>query len=57
MIWKKGIFKITTEKNHVNIDFLHDMISRSSWAKGRSREDVEKSIANSLSFSLFKDDE
>ena len=57
MIWEKDNFKISTEKNQVNIDILHDMLGRSYWAKGRSREDVEKSIANSLCFSLLKDEE
>ncbi len=44
-------------KKQVDIDTLHDMLSRSYWAKDRSREDVEKSVANSLCFSLLKDEE
>jgi GNAT superfamily N-acetyltransferase len=54
MIWEKGDFKISTEKKHVDIDILHDMLSHSYWAKDRSREDVKKSVANSLCFSLLK---
>lgn len=57
MIWEKDIFKISTEKKQVNIETLHDMLSRSYWAKDRSREDVEKSLANSLCFSLLKHEE
>ncbi len=57
MIWEKDNFKISSEKKQVNIDTLHDMLSRSYWAKDRSREDVEKSVANSLCFSLLKDEE
>jgi len=57
MIWEKDKFKISSEKKQVNIDILHDMLSRSYWAKDRSREDVEKSVANSLCFSLLKDQE
>ena len=57
MIWKKDNYTISTEKKHVDIDILHDMLSRSYWAKDRSREDVEKSVLNSLCFSLLKDDE
>ena len=57
MIWEKGRFTISLEKKHVNIDTLHDMLSHSYWAKDRSREDVEKSVANSLCFSLLKDEE
>lgn len=56
MIWKKDDFKVSTEKKHVDIDILHNMLSRSYWAKGRSRADVKKSVANSLCFSLLKDE-
>ena len=57
MIWEKENFKISSEKKQVNIDTLLDMLSRSYWAKDRTREDVEKSVANSLCFSLLKDQE
>ena len=57
MIWKKDNFTISSEKRHANIDTLHAMLSRSYWAKDRSREDVEKSVANSLCFTLLKDEE
>ncbi len=57
MIWEKDNFIISSEKKHVDIDALHDMLNQSYWAKDRSREDVEKSVANSLCFSLLKDEE
>jgi N-acetylglutamate synthase-like GNAT family acetyltransferase len=57
MIWKKADFLISSEKNQVDIDALHAMLSRSHWAKGRSREAIEKTIANSLCFSLINADE
>jgi N-acetylglutamate synthase-like GNAT family acetyltransferase len=57
MIWEKGDFTISSERIHVDIDNLHDMLSLSYWAKDRSREDVEKSIDHSLCFSLLKDKE
>ena len=56
MIWEKDNFTISSEKKHVDIDILHDMLGRSYWAKDRSREDVEKSVRNSLCFSLLKDE-
>jgi N-acetylglutamate synthase-like GNAT family acetyltransferase len=54
MIWEKDDFRVSSEKKQVDIDALHGMLSRSYWAKNRSREDVEKSIANSLCFSLLE---
>jgi hypothetical protein len=41
---KRNDFRISSEKKYVNTDILHDMLSRSYWAKGRSRADVEKSV-------------
>lgn len=57
MIWKKAGFLISSEKDQLDIDALHAMLSRSHWAKGRSREAIEKTIANSLCFSLTKANE
>ena len=57
MIWKKANFTISTDKNQVDLDALHVMLSRSFWAKDRSREAVEKTIANSLCFSLLNGNE
>ena len=57
MILGKDNFTISSEKKHVDIDTLHDMLSRSYWVKDRSREEVEKSVANSLYFSLLKGEE
>lgn len=57
MIWKKADFLISSEKNQVDIDALHAMLSRSHWAKDRSREAIEKTIANSLCFSLINANE
>jgi N-acetylglutamate synthase-like GNAT family acetyltransferase len=56
MIWERDTFKISSEKRDVNISILYDMLSRSYWAKERSREEVERSIENSLCFSLLKDE-
>ena len=57
MIWKKADFLVSSEKNHVDIDALHALLIGSHWAKGRSREAIEKTIANSLCFSLLNADE
>ena len=57
MIWEKADFLISSEKDRVDIDAVQTMLSRSHWAGDRSREDIEKTIANSLCFSLVKADE
>ena len=46
--------RISTDPSDVDIDWLHAALSeRSYWALGRSREMVERSIANSLCFSVL----
>ena len=50
----ENTFYISTDKSLLDIDMIHDFLSnRSYWAKGRSRETVEKSIAGSLCFGVF----
>ena len=57
MFWERGDFLITSDKDRVDIDALHAMLSQTYWASGRSRDAVEKTVANSLCFSIFKGDE
>lgn len=46
--------RISTDPADVDIDWLHAALSeRSYWALGRSREMVERSVANSLCFSAL----
>jgi len=46
--------RISTESSDIDLDWLHVALSeRSYWAIGRSREIVERSVANSLCFSAF----
>ena len=49
-----GKFLISTKKNKLNIDFIHEYLCyRSYWAKGRSRIIVEKSVKNSICFGVY----
>ena len=46
--------RISTDQADVDLDWLHAALSeRAYWALGRSREIVERSVANSLCFSAF----
>lgn len=47
-------FYISTDKSQLDIDLIHNFLSSHSyWAKGRSRQIVEKSIGHSLCFGVF----
>lgn len=50
------MIQISTDKSRLDVAMIHEYLSeRSYWARGRSREQVEKSIANSLCFGAYLD--
>jgi N-acetylglutamate synthase-like GNAT family acetyltransferase len=50
------LFEIDTAKDRLDIVLIHDFLSRCShWARGIPRETVERGIAHSLCFGLFRD--
>jgi GNAT superfamily N-acetyltransferase len=47
-------FEISTDRACLDVAMIHSFLSTSSyWARGRSREDVERSIAHSFCFGAF----
>lgn len=49
-----GKFLISTDKSLLSIDIIYDfLVNRSYWAKNRSREQIEKSIENSICFGVY----
>ena len=53
--WEKDEYLISTDRSRLNIELIHDYLSNTAyWATGRSREVVERSIENSLSFGIYK---
>jgi hypothetical protein len=54
MTISKGEYSITTDRNKMNIDFIHSFLARSYWAEGITKEIVVRSINGSLCFGVFK---
>lgn len=56
-LWKNKEFTISTTKQLLDLDLIVNFLSEESyWAKGRTRETVEKSIMNSaLCFGIYKE--
>ncbi len=48
-------FVISTEKDKLQLDEIYTYLSRSYWARGRTREVVQLSLQHSLCFGLYKD--
>ncbi len=49
------MIEITSDKNRLDIPMIHQFLSNSYWAKGRSFEEVKTSIDNSLNFGVYLD--
>lgn len=55
MKWQKGEYEINTDRKKLDIAMIHEFLDqRSYWATGRSRETIERSIRNSVSFGIYK---
>src|SRR5450759_284108 len=55
MEWHHSEFCITTERERVLVDTVYRLLSSEAyWSKGIPRETVERSLDNSLCFSLFR---
>ena len=50
------MIEISTDKSRLEIDMIHQFLKSSYWAKGRTIEDVQKSIDHSLCFGAYKDE-
>ena len=49
-------FYTSTERSRLDVDMIAEFLSkRSYWAKGRSREKIERSIKNTLCFGVYDD--
>jgi GNAT superfamily N-acetyltransferase len=54
MKWRKINFEIDTNRKRIDLDLIHDYLSKESyWATGRSKETIERSIRNSLAFGVY----
>jgi len=45
--------EISTDPARIDVDLVHSFLSTSYWAQGRSRELIERSIANSICFGAY----
>jgi GNAT superfamily N-acetyltransferase len=53
---QRNSFTISTNPARLDHDAIADMLSRSYWASGRSRERLDRALANSLVFGLYDGD-
>ena len=51
--WRRGELTISTDRRRLNVDAIHAYLVSSYWAAGMPRSDLERAIANSLTFGMF----
>lgn len=56
MQWTKDDFLISTDKDKIDIDFVHNFLTQSYWAEGISKEVVQRSIKGSICFTVLHQD-
>jgi hypothetical protein len=51
--YRRGEFLISTGRGRLQVDVVHGFLTSSYWAKGISREVVERSLDHSLCFGIY----
>jgi N-acetylglutamate synthase-like GNAT family acetyltransferase len=54
MEYRRGEFLISTSSERLDLDVIHGFLTNCYWAKGISRETVERSIEHSLCFGIYE---
>jgi GNAT superfamily N-acetyltransferase len=55
--YRRGEFLISTNHEQIDLDTVHGFLANCYWAKGISRNIVERSIENSLCFGIYQQHE
>jgi len=50
------MIEISKDKSKLEVQTIYNFLSNSYWGKGRTFEQIEKSIENSLCFGVYKED-
>lgn len=51
---ERGEYTISTDNARLDLNLIHDFLTTSYWATGRSIETIRRSVENSLSFGVYK---
>jgi GNAT superfamily N-acetyltransferase len=53
--YRRGEFLISTDRERVSLDVVHGFLTNCYWAKGISRDVVERSIEHALCFGIYEE--
>ncbi len=51
--WTRGEYVVSTSRDRVSLDVVHEFLASSYWAPGVPHETVRRSVANSLPFGVY----
>jgi len=51
--WRRGEFLVSTDRARLDLNVVHGFLTNCYWAKGISRELVDRSIEHSLCFGIY----
>jgi len=51
--WARNDYLISTDQSKIDLDTIHNFLSKSYWAEGISKQIIRKSIENSLCFGVY----
>jgi GNAT superfamily N-acetyltransferase len=54
LCWQKSGYEISTDPARLQIDVLHDFLRTAYWCEGIPREVLERAVAHSVNFGLFR---
>jgi len=54
--WYKNDYQVSTDKEKLDIQAIHQYLTRSTWAKGIDLDTVSASIENSLNFGVYRNE-
>lgn len=49
------MIQISKDKSRLDIDLIHEFLTKTYWAEGRTRDEVETSIENCMCFGVYID--
>jgi GNAT superfamily N-acetyltransferase len=53
--WSRPGYSISTDPDRLDLDFVHHEVSHTYWAEGIGRDLLEKALANSVIFGVYRD--
>jgi len=53
MEWRKDDYIVSTDRTKIDVDAVHNYLTRSYWAEGIPKDVVKRSLENSLCFAIY----